>query len=135
MNVWFVDDHPENLEAWRASFPATVHASCDLRTFGSVPELFEALDAGERPDVMFVDYFMGPYTGMDVVERFLGDGAAPPLLIAHSSVPRVNRGMVRQGAHLWMEMVPGSGRTRSIVSAIHDVEDLERLVAKHIARS
>ena len=100
-----------------------------------MPELFAALDAGERPDVMFIDYFMGPYTGMDVVERFLRDGADLPLLIAHSSVPRVNRGMVQRGAHLMMEKVPGSGRTRSIVDAIQDVEDIERLIATHIARS
>lgn len=132
MNLWLVDDHRENREAWLASFPPSVRSVCRMRTFESVPALFAALDDGERPDVLFVDYFLGPNDGMEVIERLLREPGPPPLLIAHSSVPRMNEGMVRGGAHLSLAKVRGEPRTRSIVEAIRSVEDLRDLVARHV---
>ena len=131
MNVWFVDDRSENRETWLASFPGSVHEACSLRTFGSVPEIFEALDAGDRPDVVFVDFFLRGHYGTDVIERLVGDDLPVPLIIAHSSMGRANEGMVRSGAHLAMEKTKGVATTRSIEEAIKDPDDLRRLIARH----
>ena len=131
MHVWFVDDAIENRVTWLESFPPDVTESCELRAFASVPELFMVLDEGERPDVMFVDYFLGRHVGAEVVERFLADDETPPLLIAHSSMPRLNEGMVRLGAHLAMEKLKDVPRTPSIVQRIRSMADLESLIAKH----
>jgi CheY-like chemotaxis protein len=131
MDVWFVDDRRANREAWLASFPAAVREACSLRVFGGVPELFAALDGGERPDVLFVDYFLGCHVGVEVIERLTSDGGPVPLLVAHSSVPRANAGMLRAGAHLAMEKVHGASVTRSIQEAIRTPEDLKRLVRAH----
>ena len=134
MKVWFVDDRADNRATWLASFPAAVRRACELSTFATVPELFAALDAGERPDVVFIDFFVGGHTGDEVVERFVRAAEVPPLLVAHSSVDRVNDGMVRAGAHLKMEKVRGASRTRSIVQEIRDVDDLQRLIATYRTR-
>jgi len=131
MRVWFIDDRAANRETWLASFPSSVHEACSLEVFASVPELFAALDAGRRPDILFVDYFLGVRHGTEVIERFTEGDEPMPLLIAHSSVDRANDGMVRAGAHLAMEKRAGAARTRSIERAIRGPEDLRRLIREH----
>ncbi len=77
-----------------------------------------------------MDYFLDGHDGMEVIERFLADEGPTPLLIAHSSMPRMNEGMLRGGAHLAMEKVRGVRRTRSIVETIRSVDDLRQLAAR-----
>ena len=132
MDVWFVDDSAENRAAWLASFPSSVHESCSLEVFASVADLFAALDAGRRPDVLFVDYFLSGRHGIEVIERFTADDGPMPLLVAHSSMHDANMGMVRAGAHLAMEKVGGAARTRSIQEAIRGPEDLRRLMRAYL---
>ena len=132
MDVWFIDDRAENRATWLASFPADVHAACALRVFASVPELCAALEAGDRPTVVFVDYFLSGHHGTDVIERLLDGDGPVPLIVAHSSMTRANEGMVRAGAHFAMEKVRGVARTQSIATAIRSVEDLRRLIRRHL---
>jgi hypothetical protein len=127
MNVWFVDDRAENRVTWLASFPASVHETCVLRVFPGVPDLFGALRNGDRPDVLFVDFFLDGHYGSDVIERLIAGEGPVPLLIAHSSMAEANVGMVRAGAHLSMEKTKGVPKTLSIEAAIKGPEDLRRL--------
>ena len=91
MHVWFVDDRAENRETWLASFPPSVCMACALRVFKSVPEFLAALDTGDWPDVVFVDFFIDGRYGIEVIER-LKQGVLPdPVLVAHSSMPEANR--------------------------------------------
>lgn len=131
MHVWFVDDRAENRATWYASFPPAVREACQLRAFATVPEVLAALEAGDTPDVVFVDFFIDGHYGFEVIERFVSGSEPPPLLIAHSSMQEANLGMVRLGAHLALEKVKGAAKTRSIADAIRSVEDLRRLVDMH----
>ena len=132
MNVWFVDDKAENRATWLASFPADVREACTFRDFASVPEFVAALETGDRPEVMFVDFFIHDHHGLEVIERLTAGDLPVPLLIAHSSMVEANNGMLRAGAHLALEKVRGVARTRSIVESIGSLEDLRRLVAEHL---
>ena len=132
MQIWFVDDRLENHDTWLASFPDDVQAACTLRTFESVPALFQVLDAGERPDVLFVDFFLRGHTGEEVLDRVLHDGGAVPLLIAHSSLDRANVAMVHLGAHLALAKHKGRRRTQSIVEAAPDLVALHALRDAHL---
>ena len=66
MHVWFVDDRPENRATWLESFPPDVREACTLRVFDSVPAIFAALEEGDWPDVVFVDFFLGGHYGIEV---------------------------------------------------------------------
>ncbi len=134
MNVWFVDDQAQNRATWLASFPRAVRQACALRVFASVPDLMAALEAGNRPDVVFIDFFLDGHYGLEVVERFLAGDMPVPLMIAHSSLAEANEGLLRAGAHLAMEKVRGVARTRSITEAIRSVEDIQRLIDAHRVR-
>ena len=131
MDVWFVDDRAENRATWLASFPPAVREACTLRVFGTVPEILGALEAGEWPDVVFVDFFIGGHYGLEVVERLIAGEAPVPLIIAHSSMREANAGLLRAGAHLAMEKVRGAAKTRSIVEAFGSPEDLRQLVRQY----
>lgn len=132
MNVWFVDDKADNRATWLASFPLEVREACALRVFASVPEFLAALEAGDRPEVMFVDFFIHDHHGLEVIERLKVGDLPVPLLIAHSSMAEANNGMLRAGAHLALEKARGVARTRSIVESIGSLEDLRRLITEHL---
>ena len=132
MNIWFVDDRASNRAAWRASFPEAIRKVSALRTFESVPDIFSAFEAGDWPDVLFVDFFLKDFTGLDVVERVLADARATPLLIAHSTLSPANAQLLAAGAHLTLEKRRNMPRTQSIVDTFRTPADLERLVRQHL---
>lgn len=132
MNVWFIDDREQNRATWLASFPSSVHEACSLVVFESVPDFLTAIDSGERPDVVFIDFFIDGHYGLEVIERMTAKDVPVPLLVAHSSMSEANDGMVRAGAHLAMEKVKGVAKSLSIVEAIGGPEDLRRMIREHL---
>jgi hypothetical protein len=58
MKLWFVDDKRDNHETWSNSFPESLIASCELRSFLSVPELIDEFENGNVPDILFLDFFI-----------------------------------------------------------------------------
>lgn len=128
LKISFVDDMPENLQAWLRSFPETLHRHHQFSTFLSVEAVIAAFESGHRPDILFVDYYIGKRFGHEVVDYFLKQGNRP-LLIAHSSMERANQVMLRQGADLSLAKVPGAPFTDSIVELIRTETDLFELLA------
>ncbi|MEZ6009534.1 MAG: hypothetical protein R3F05_17480 [Planctomycetota bacterium] len=117
----------------RKAFPEAIRKISALRTFESVPDIFAAFfDAGDWPDVLFVDFFLKDFTGLDVVERVLADARATPLLIAHSTLSPANAQLLAAGAHLTLEKRRNMPRTQSIVDTFRTPADLERLVRQHL---
>jgi CheY-like chemotaxis protein len=133
MDVWFVDDREENRAAWFASFPLAVKEACALRAFASVPEFIAALDADVRPDVIFVDFFIRGHYGLEVLERLQALDGVGPLIIAHSSMPEANAGMIREGAHFALAKIKGVASTASIEEAFQTPEDLRRAMREHLS--
>ena len=103
-----------------------------LRTFASVPEILSAFDAGDWPDVLFVDFYLEDFTGLDVVERVLADTRKTPLLIAHSTLAPANAQLLAAGAHLTLEKRRHMPRTMSIVETLRTPADVERLIRQHL---
>lgn len=128
MHIWFVDDLPENHATWLNSFPPDVFQQHSLRCFETVEALFETVMGERSPDILFVDYFIGPRIGSEVISWFL-ERPERPLLIAHSSQPSANRTMIQEGADLSLEKVPGAVSTASIRRQIQSEADLNKLFA------
>ncbi|MGV3526297.1 MAG: hypothetical protein ACO1RX_18910 [Candidatus Sericytochromatia bacterium] len=128
MDIWFVDDLPENHATWLNSFPADVFQQHSLRCFDTVEALFAAVEGERSPDILFVDYFIGPRIGSEVISWFL-DRPERPLLIAHSSQASANRTMLKEGADLSLEKMPGAVSTASIRRQIQSEADLTRILA------
>ncbi len=126
LQIWFVDDLHANLAAWLGSFEPELRSRHQFRCFASVETLFEALDAGELPDVLFIDYYIGPRFGHEVIAYFKG-WQQRPVLVAHSSMPEANQVMLNQGADLMLEKTPGTAVTASIMALIRSEADLYQL--------
>lgn len=126
LRIWFVDDLHDNLTCWLGSFPAELKQSHEFRCFDSVGSLFKVLDTGHWPDVLFIDYFIGPRFGHEVIAYF-AQLPVRPVLVAHSSMAKANQAMLDQGADLALEKVPGQSATASIQALIRSEADLLRL--------
>ena len=87
--LWFVDDKLDNQETWTNSFPERIKASCELRSFSSVAELFVEFDKGNFPDILFLDFFIGERLGIEVIKWF-ENKETWPVLVAHSSMKEAN---------------------------------------------
>lgn len=131
LKVWFIDDQHDNLRCWLNSFPEAVRSAHDFAVFDNVPTLFSQLDAGEWPDILFIDYYIGEHSGQDVVTYFEVHPQRP-FLIAHSSMARANEYMLSLGADMMLSKVPGASYTLSIVDRIHSDQDLFRLLNKEL---
>ncbi|MEZ0373037.1 MAG: hypothetical protein ACAI44_28360 [Candidatus Sericytochromatia bacterium] len=127
LKIWFVDDMPTNHRQWLNSFSAELRQKHSFRVFSQVESLFETLDSGLIPDVLFVDFFIGPRFGHEVIAYF-ADKSPRPLLIAHSSMLRANQAMLKQGADLMLEKINGGEFSESIVRLIRSEQDLYRLL-------
>ena len=123
MKLWFVDDKPRNHKTWVSSFPEEIQASCELRSFLTVDELFAEFSNGIFPDLLFVDFFVGERLGTEVIEWFAGR-AVRPVLIAHSSMEQANTGMVAAGADFQLEKIKEMPFTASIRDSFKSLEDV-----------
>ena len=124
--IWFVDDLAKNRKTWMRSFPKALRAQHEFLTFATVDDILAVLDRGEWPDMIFIDYYIGPRRGSDVVEYFK-DYAERPTLVAHSSMPDANQAMLSLGADIAYPK-PGGWKTPMIAENIHSTEDLETLI-------
>ena len=70
MKLWFVDDKRDNHETWTNSFAEPLVASCEFRSFFSIPELIDELENGNAPDILFIDFFIGEFLGIEVIKWF-----------------------------------------------------------------
>jgi len=123
LKIWFVDDMKSNQVMWKESFPAEVLQNNQFRVFSTVQSLFSVADAGELPDILFIDYYIGDDFGHEVVDYFL-KCRPKPFLVAHSSAFAANQAMVKQGADIMLEKKPGKPYTVSIAKAVKNQSDL-----------
>jgi CheY-like chemotaxis protein len=123
MKLWFVDDRPRNHETWVCSFSEEIRASCELRNFLTIDELFAEFSKGILPDLLFVDFFVGERLGIEVIKWF-ADRKVRPVLIAHSSMEQANTGMVAVGADFHLEKIKEVPFTASIRDAFKSLEDV-----------
>lgn len=130
LKIWFVDDLPENRLAWLACFSPELRARHSFAMFATVEELFAAFESG-MPDILFIDYFIGPRYGHEVLTYFDGRAGVSPVLIAHSSDARANRGMLKIGADLSLAKVKGAAYRRIMLELIRGEEDLFALIARY----
>ena len=123
MKLWFVDDKPKNHETWFCSFSEGIKASCEIRTFLTIDELFGEFSSGILPDVLFVDFFVGERLGTEVIKWFANRNMRP-VLIAHSSMEQANTGMVAAGADFPIEKIKDMPFTSAIRKALSNLDDL-----------
>ena len=133
MKLWFVDDKPDNHDTWTNSFAEQLVASCELRSFFSVPELIGELENGNAPDILFIDFFIGEFLGIEVIKWF-ENKPVRPVLIAHSSLKEANVGMVREGADFYLEKIKSKSDTESIKTAFQTINDLMYTVQSRALR-
>ena len=127
MKLWFVDDKRENHETWSNSFPESIKASCELRSFFSVSVLKDEFTNDNLPDILFLDFFIGEVLGTEVI-RWFENKAARPVLIAHSSMKEASIGMVREGADFYLEKIKNKPHTESIRKALQTIDDVRYMV-------
>ena len=127
MKLWFVDDKPDNHKTWLNSFTDGIRASCELRTFNSVDQLFVAFSNQPRPDILFLDFFLGNRLGVEVIRWFDGQPTRP-VLIAHSSMEEANIGMVAGGTDFYLEKVKNRPYTESIRQVFSTPEAIEYVI-------
>lgn len=130
LKIWFVDDLPENRRAWLDCFSPELRAQHRFDMFATVEDLFAAFEI-EMPDILFIDYFIGPRYGHEVLAYFDGRAGASPVLIAHSSDARANRGMLKIGADLSVAKIKGAAYRRIMLELIRSEEDLFALIARY----
>ncbi len=123
LKIWFVDDMESNQKMWIRSFPQDVIAQNEWRVFSTLQALLNAVEDGESPDILFIDYYIGDDFGHEVVDFFL-KRSPRPFLIAHSSAFAANQAMVQQGADIMLEKKPGRSYTESIRRAVKSQQDL-----------
>lgn len=133
MKLWFVDDKRDNHETWANSFSQSVKASCELRCFCSVAELFEEFASGNLPDILFLDFFIGESLGVEVIRWFDGRKFRP-VLIAHSSMEQANAGMVHEGADFSLEKVKNRPYTESVRAVFRTIEDVRGILVNRAIR-
>ncbi len=133
MKLWFVDDKRDNHETWVNSFPGPIKASCELRSFFSVSELINEFTAGNLPDILFLDFFIGEVLGIEVI-RWFEYRAVCPVLIAHSSMNEASVGMVREGADFYLEKIKNRPYTESIRTAFQTIDDVTYIVENRAIR-
>ena len=97
--IWFIDDIEENCRTWRNSFSEDIVSECQLDTFNTFPELKSYLTLGNRPQILFVDYYIGDSYGTEVIQ-YVNTCLKPeeiPVLIAHSSAMDINKNLSNKG--------------------------------------
>lgn len=133
MKLWFVDDKPDKHETWSNSFPESIKASCELRSFFSVSELTDEFTNGNVPDILFLDFFIGEVLGIEVI-RWFENKAVRPVLIAHSSMKEASLGMVREGADFHLEKIKDRPHTESIRAGFQTIDDVSFVVQSRAIR-
>lgn len=133
MKIWFVDDKRDNHETWSNSFPESIKASCELRSFFSVSELTDEFTNGNLPDILFLDFFIGEVLGIEVI-RWFENKAVRPVLIAHSSMQEASVGMVREGADFHLKKIKNQPHTESIRNAFQTIDDVRYIVQNRAVR-
>ena len=127
LDIWFVDDMTQNHWTWFNSFSEELKSRHRFEVFATVEALFAVLDAGQFPDILFIDYYIGSRFGHEVVAYFTGRPQRP-FLIAHSSMGKANQIMLQQGADIMLSKTPGSHVTESILEKIQSESDLFQLL-------
>lgn len=107
MKVWFVDDLPDNRLAWHHSFESALYQRHHFESFETVESLFAALEAQPWPDILFIDFYIGPRRGHEVIDYFQG-AQQRPCLVAYSSQASANRAMLARGADTAFEKITGA---------------------------
>lgn len=131
LKIWFVDDLAVNRTAWLESFATGLRTNHEFAVFATVEALFEVLDAGQWPDILFIDYFIGPRYGHEVLDYFRRAKGRRPVLIAHSSDDRANQGMLREGADLTIDKLRGAAYRRAIKAVLASEADLQALIGRY----
>lgn len=94
MKIAFIDDRAENQAAWLASMQMICGGNAELLTLGSISELSQVLTESYRPDVVFVDFFIGGNYGTEAISLLRQQCGNKVAIIAHSSMDAANAGMM-----------------------------------------
>ena len=127
MKIWFVDDIADNRHAWHLSFHDELREAHQFESFDSVDSLFDALNTQVWPDILFIDFYIGPRFGHEVISYFQ-DLKQRPCLIAYSSQGSANRAMLAQGADLSYQKITGATPNQILFNEIQNSDDLQRLI-------
>jgi hypothetical protein len=131
MEVFFIDDRTENLEAWRTAMEQICGGEAELSVFSSVDELKQAITEGYRPVAGFIDFFVETYYGHAIVAMLrdmLGDRVS---LIGHSSMKSANEGMMRAGADCWMPKRKGVNPSPMLLELFNNLDDFHCFIDKN----
>lgn len=88
---------------------------------------------GNLPDILFLDFFIGEFLGIEVI-RWFENKAVRPVLIAHSSMKEASVGMVREGADFYLEKIKNRTYTESIRTAFQTIDDVTYIVENRAIR-
>ena len=128
MQICFIDDREENRESWLKGFGLEVSTECDLRTFASAADWYHWLNNGSKPDVVFLDFFIGDAIGSELIEDLRARFAGDVFIVAHSSMTEANTGMVELGADAELPKVRLKVPSPTILEAFSSMADLKSFV-------
>ncbi len=124
MQICFIDDREENREGWLKGFGPEISIECDLRTFASAAGWYRWLNNGKKPDVVFLDFFIGDAIGSELIEDLRSRFANDVFIVAHSSMTEANAGMVEAGADAMLPKVRLKVPSPTIAEAFSSMADL-----------
>ena len=119
MQICFVDDRKKNQVAWNMAMSRIAGHRAQLRGFLSIDGFQSAISNGYEPRVVFIDFFIGPGLGLQIIRCCRKKFGRNVCLIAHGSMTLTNWLMVRLGAAFAIRKVTG----RIPSQAIHDTFD------------
>jgi hypothetical protein len=122
MIIGFIDDRQDNRAAWRLAMESILPQTDQICTFDSVQALLRQLEAGFRPRVMFVDFFIDGSCGSDAISLLRQHLGNSVFIIAHSSMDMVNQGLLRHGADMALSKIKGQSPSPTILSAFPNYE-------------
>lgn len=131
MHIFFIDDIPANLEAWKCAMEKITDGKAFLSMFATINELKQSIKQGYKPDIGFIDFFIQDHYGFEVVEMLRELFGDEIFLIAHSSMQAANEGMVRTGADCWLDKQKGVSPSPTILRKFKDLEELKTFIKKN----
>ena len=125
MQICFIDDREENREGWLKGFGPEVSTECDLRIFASATDWYHWLNNGNKPDVVFLDFFIGDTYGSELIEDLKSRFTKDVFIVAHSSMTEANAGMIEVGADAMLPKVKLKVPSPTIRDTFSSMADLK----------
>ena len=83
------------------------------------------MNSGNKPDVVFLDFFIGDAIGSELIEDLRSRFANDVFIVTHSSMTEANAGMVEAGADATVPKVRLKVPSPTIAEAFSSMADLK----------